>query len=332
MGRFHSAKETELKQGIVVRAVRGEYVVDLDGEITFCALRGNLKKHLEYNTTQSASRRVTRAKVPHTADAIAVGDRVLVASLSGGRGVIEEILPRSSHFSRSGFRGREQTVVANVDTIIVVFAAVEPRLDPWKLDRFLVAAEQAEIPPLIVLNKCELVPPEEPSNLLREFADAGYPWLAVSAHTGEGMDALRTHLVGRVCGLTGPSGVGKSSILNALLPDAALKTSDIGYVTYKGRHTTVAAQLLRLPEGGWVADTPGLRNLEMTPMDREELAWCFPEIRRVENPCRFRDCRHASEPGCAVQAAVDAGLLSNRRRSSFLALAEEVEARAPAGR
>lgn len=325
-----------LEEGIVLRAVSGIYTVQrthphgsaeqhAEEHLVHCALRGNLKKELTYSTSRSFAKRVTRAKRPYANDTVAVGDRVRFAESKRGEGVIEEVLPRRTRFARSGFRGREQTLVCNLDQLVIVFACAEPRPDAWKLDRFLAAAEAQGLEPLIVANKADLASAEEVEELFREWEAVGYRVLATSARACEGLDALRGALRDKVSAFVGPSGVGKSSLLNAIQPGLNLRTGDIGYVTYKGRHTTTAAQLVPLRSGGWVADTPGLRQLDLLDMSRDELAECFPEFRPHLGACRFDDCRHDTEPECAVKRAVAAEEVAERRYQSFLAIAAELD-------
>lgn len=337
---------TDRHEGIVLRAVSGVYTVQraedcksaefhtplygrapLDSEpiVVHCTLRGNLKKELQYTTSGSFAKRVTRAKRGFVNDTIAVGDRVRYVEAKQGAGVIEEVLPRRSRFSRSGFRGREQTLVCNLDQIVVVFACAEPNPDPWKLDRFLVAAEAEGLEPVIVANKCDLVTRSEAEALFAEWAAVGYRVLPTSAKGATGTEDLREALQGKVSAFVGPSGVGKSSLLNALQAGLNLKTADIGYVTFKGRHTTTAAQLIPLRSGGWVADTPGLRNFDLFETESEDVALYFPEFQPLLGKCRFDDCRHTNEPGCAIKEAVGRGEISTRRYESFRALAGELE-------
>lgn len=258
-------------------------------------------------------------------DTIAVGDRVRFRQPGNSAGVIEEILPRSSRFTRSGFRGREQTLVCNIDQVVIVFACREPQPDPWKIDRFLAVASTEGLDALVVANKVDLqedLPPD-----MGVFTSLGYEVVRASAHAGVGIDALRERLVGRVSAFVGPSGVGKSSLLNALQPGLNLRTSEVGTVTHKGRHTTVAAQLIPFQFGGWVADTPGLRQLELLEATRDEVLDCFPEFAPYIGLCRFADCKHESEPNCALKDAVEDGVVPERRYRSFLILAAEADAR-----
>lgn len=310
-----------MADGVVVRAGRGLYTVHTDdGRIIPCRLRGNLKKNLTYPESTNLARRVERVRKLKQTDPVAVGDRVEIAVEENGRdGVIEAVQPRRAELSRrSGNERERQTIVANLELAVVVFAAAEPRPDLWKLDRFLVLAEDAELESLILFNKSELATPEELEEYSAGYRRIGYNTLPVSAKTGEGIDALRDHLKGRISAFCGPSGVGKSSLLNALQPGLKLKTGDIGRVTYKGRHTTVSAELLPLTFGGWVADTPGIRQVEFWDLPAEDVAFDFPEMVDLIGKCKFPNCRHRTEPSCAIRAAVESGDIEQRRYESYL--------------
>jgi ribosome biogenesis GTPase len=309
-------------EGIVLRAGHGLYVVQTDtGRVLNCQLRGNLKKTLTYTKAGSKHQRVEQVRKRRETDPVAVGDRVEVAvseDEAAGRGVIEAVQPRKAALSRrSGNERERQTIVANLELAIVTFAAAAPRPDLWKLDRFLVLAEDAELNVLIVLNKADLAPAEEIEAVAALYRGVGYDVVAASVRTGQGIAELRERLHSRVSAFCGPSGVGKSSLLNALQPGLALKTAAVGDVTFKGRHTTVATELLPLTFGGWVADTPGLRQVEFWDLDPEEVVLCFPEMRDLAGHCRFADCRHREEPGCAVLAALARGEIDSRRYESY---------------
>jgi ribosome biogenesis GTPase len=321
MSGSEDEKNGETSEGIVLRAGRGLYVVQTDtGRVLHCRLRGNLKKNLTYTKAGSQHQRVERVRKRRETDPVAVGDRVeiVVSAETPEQGVIEAVRPRRGTLARrSGNERERQTIVANLELAVITFAAAEPRVDLWKLDRFLVLAEDAELELLIVLNKADLAAPAEIEAIAALYRKIGYAVVAASVRTGQGIAELRERLKGRVSAFCGPSGVGKSSLLNALQPGLALKTAAVGDVTFKGRHTTVATELLPLTFGGWVADTPGLRQVEFWDLDAQDVALCFPEMRDFAGHCRFADCRHREEPGCAILAALARGEIDSRRYESY---------------
>jgi ribosome biogenesis GTPase len=267
--------------------------------------------------------------------------------VSPEEGAIEAVAERHSRFSRRqpGPRGqwKEDVLIANLDQVLIVFACANPPMKPRLLDRFLVVAEYNEIDPLIIANKMDLVGREQAvaqfiiyEQLLSQQArgvgaaqpplppaadaeSAGGFVFYVSAQTGEGIAELRQQLQGRISLFTGPSGVGKSSLLNALQPGLALRTSEVSEALNKGRHTTVVAELHKLAgaQGGYVADTPGIRELAAWSIPDDELAWCFREMRPFLGQCDFNDCTHIHEPGCAVRQAVQDGFIPPERYESY---------------
>ena len=302
------------------RTHSGNYYVQTDAAgVVVCKLRGNLKKELVYSTSTSHARRVEQTGKRRTTDPLTVGDRV---SVDSDLAVIESVFPRSSSLSRHSPSGRgEHTLVANLDQAFLTVAAAHPKPDVWLLDRFLVLAEAADIPPRIIVNKMDRLEDADRPEVeaaIAVYEEAGYPVYWVSAKTEQGIDRVRDAMQGRISAVAGPSGVGKSSLLNAVQPGLHLKTGDISETNLAGRHTTTTAELLPLDGGGWVADTPGLRQVDFWEIEKSEIRYCFPEFAPYLDRCKFADCRHHTELGCAVRAAVDAGAINRRRYASYL--------------
>jgi ribosome biogenesis GTPase len=257
---------------------------------------------------------------------LAVGDDVVLER--GERDdawAIVEILPRRAKLARRAPGGGpgERVVAANVDQVVVVFAIAEPEPHVRMLDRFLVIAESNDLPSRVVVNKVELA--SDARELFGQYETIGYPVHYTSVKRGDGLPALKEALRGRVSALTGPSGVGKSSLLNAMFPGLNLRVGEISRSVMKGRHTTVGADLHPLPESGYVVDTPGLREVGVWGIDVRQLDRCFPEMRPLLEQCRFTDCTHRVEPGCAVRARVEGGEISRDRYESYLKLRKELE-------
>ncbi|MER3474079.1 MAG: ribosome small subunit-dependent GTPase A [Armatimonadota bacterium] len=319
-------KAGERLQGIVIRASAGNYTVFHQGHEVLCTLRGNLKKELVMTESASRAPRVVQAKRKRLTNPVAVGDTVWFHFTTAHQGVITEVEPRRSAVVRFLPRTKEvQVIVANIDLLLVVFSVLEPRLDPWQLDRFLVAAYANGLSPVIVANKCDLPIEPQTEHHLQVYARCGYEVIRVSATRSDNIEHLRERLRGQIAAVCGPSGVGKSSILNALQPGLGLKVGQVGEVTHKGRHTTTLAQLFRLGEDSWIADTPGMRNLELWAVDAETIWEAFAEIRPYLGQCRFPDCQHDTEPDCAVKRAVEEGAIDRRRYESALLLAKEAQ-------
>jgi ribosome biogenesis GTPase / thiamine phosphate phosphatase len=255
------------------------------------------------------------------------GDRVeWQPSGDSEEAAVVERLPRSTQLARPDSRGRTEVLAANIDQVVVV-CAPEPRPDPFIIDRYLAGAEAMGAAALVACNKSDLdaAPLEE---MLADFAHVGYPVLFVSAHSETGLEPLRAQLAGRRSILVGQSGVGKSSLLNALLPGLELATAQVSAATGEGRHRTTATTLHSLPGGGALLDSPGVRDFAPALGDPRLAETGFREIVAVADGCRFSNCRHMREPGCAVKAAVDSGAIAARRYESYrrlLRLTEDLQ-------
>jgi len=295
-----------LTSGTVLRARSGFYtVLSDDGRTLESRLRGRVKRERQ------------------ASELAVIGDRVRVSVAPDGSHMIEEVLPRASKLSRRqpGPRGswREDLLVANVDQLLVVFACSDPPPHLRMVDRFLVVAEHNGVDAAVVANKVDIVGMEAARATFGVYEQIGYEVHYVSAREGMGLERLEDRLAGRTSVVAGPSGVGKSTLLNAVQPGLRIETGEVSTVLHKGRHTTTAAELhpLTATGGGYLADTPGLRELGLWRIPAEELAWCFPEFRPHLGACAFNDCRHLSEPRCAVRAALDAGAVPAARYDSY---------------
>ena len=284
-------------EGIILKGLSGFYYVDGgDGRLIACRGRGKFR---------------------HQKLTPLVGDRVVFTPLEGDSGILEEILPRKNQFRRPA--------VANIDQLVVIASGAVPVTDPFLIDRVVSIAEGRECEPIICINKCALDAAEE---LYRTYLRAGFTTLRVSAETGEGIDRLAAVISGKVSAFTGNSGVGKSSILNALEPGFRLQVGEVSEKLGRGRHTTRHVELYRLSSGAIVADTPGFSSFDTEEMELrppEELQHTFREFAPYLDRCRFTGCAHIKEKGCAVLAAVKAGEISQSRHDSYVRLYQQAK-------
>ena len=257
-------------------------------------------------------------------DRVVIGDRVRI-DLAADGATIEEVLPRRSELLRRGPGGaRAKILIANLDRVVVVAAAVQPSLRLPLVDRLLAMGEANELTSILVINKQDLPGASDASAPVRDLYEGiGYRVLLTSVESGVGIDELGTAMREGVSALVGPSGTGKSSLLNRLDPALKLRTGDLSRHTRTGRHTTVGGRLLAMQAGGLVADTPGFSDVGLWGVQRELLPRCFPELAALADQCRFRGCSHTHEPDCAVLAAVGSGEVDPRRYESYRALLEE---------
>ena len=283
-------------EGIIFKSLSGFYYVDCGGGTVTCRARGKFR---------------------HEKVKPLVGDRVEVTARADGSGTVDVVLPRKNEFQRPA--------VANIDLLVVVASGAIPITDPFLIDRVVAMAERRGCESVICFNKWDL---EQPADLYETYCRAGFPTLRVSAETGEGMEELSRLIAGKVCAFTGNSGVGKSSILNALEPTFQLQVGDVSEKLGRGRHTTRHVELFRLKNGTVVADTPGFSSFEEEDgvgCAPEELQYAFREVAPYLDRCRFVGCAHVKEKDCAVLEALAAGEISPTRHASYVRLYEQAK-------
>lgn len=291
--------------GLIVKALSGYYYVlpDEGGEPLQCRARGIFK---------------LKGVTP------LVGDRVEYAVTSGGEGTVDEVLPRTSELVRPP--------VANADTLLLAASVQNPELSLLLMDRILVHAEYAGLDAIIVLTKTDLLPEgadledDDPVRLAADtYRPAGYPVIPCSIKQGTGLAEVEQALAGKQTVIAGPSGVGKSSLLNHIIPGASLQTGSVSDRLGRGRHTTRHVELLPHPGGGHIADTPGFSQLAFSDIEAEELGGCFPEMAKLAGDCKFRGCLHANEPGCAVREAARDGRIAESRYAHYALFLQEIQ-------
>ncbi len=268
---------------------------------------------------ESKEGKIHRCVARRSLDAVVCGDRVIWRESTQGNGVVERLLARRTLLSRPDPRGRTKPVAANINYIVVV-AAPSPGINEDLIDHYLVAAEHTGITPLLLINKMDLLTEQELTDLkqrLSGYSDIGYRVIFASTKKRSGLDDLLSVIRGKNTIFSGESGVGKSSLINALLPNINARVAELSQASGKGVHTTTTARLYRLPQGGGLIDSPGVREFGLGKMSIAEIAEGFVEFREFAGQCRFRDCTHRVEPGCAVLAAVERGKTSRRRLASY---------------
>lgn len=291
------------KRGLIVKAQSGFFTAETGEGLIVCQLRGKLKQG--------------RA----VGDIAALGDYVHLTILEDGSGVIETVEERKQAIVRLDPRPQgiyQQVLLANADQAVFVFACANPNPKLRMLDRFLIITEKQKIPAVIIANKIDLV--ENAKELFSVYESIGYRVIYTSTKTRVGLDELKAQLQNKVSALAGPSGVGKSSLLNEIQPGLGLAVNEISSAMKKGRHTTVTRQMFALDGGGYVADTPGWKSLALWDTEAEEMDAYFPDLRDLVPNCQFSDCSHKHEPGCAVLAALKAGTVHPERYESYLRL------------
>lgn len=313
MSKKKIERKIEIGEGVVIRNTGSAYDVRLDsGEIAPCRVKGNF-----------------RIKGIRTTNPVAVGDRVKVSKSADDADYITEIIPRRNYIIRraSNLSKESHILAANLDCAGLVATLRDPQTPTTFIDRFVATAEAYSVPAILILNKIDLW--DEDDRQLGDmikilYEQIGYKVYMVSAETGEGIETLQSALEGKTTLLAGNSGVGKSSLINAMVPGAALKTGKISDIHHTGMHTTTFSEMIDLPGGGELIDIPGVRGFGTIDFKEEEVSHYFPEIFKISQECKYSDCKHTGEPGCAVVPAVEESRISQSRYASYLSIIEEL--------
>lgn len=302
-----------MTQGRVIKSTGSNYIVKTDDGQEFpCRIKGNF-----------------RIKGIRTTNPVAVGDIVKIEKATDDAYYIKEIIPRKNYIIRraSNLSKESHILAANLDQAILVASIFNPETPTTFIDRFLSTAEAYSIPVIIIINKCDLWTPEiknYATELKNIYENIGYPVVFTSASTKEGIDQLKDLTIDKISLMGGNSGVGKSSLINALVPGLKLKTGDVSDSHHTGTHTTTFSEMINLPYGGELIDIPGVKGFGMIEFQPTEVSHYFPEIFKISSQCRYGDCRHLGEPGCAVEEAVEQGEIAPSRFTSYLSIMEEV--------
>ncbi|MCK5829680.1 MAG: ribosome small subunit-dependent GTPase A [Methylococcales bacterium] len=286
-------------------------------------LKGLVISHLGQGIAVEVSEKIYLCQTLRKLETVTVGDQVMISIASPDQGRIEEILPRRSLLQRPSRNKKTRPVAANIDKVYVVFA-IEPYCDFLLIDQYLAICENKNIDATLVLNKIDLTNIEQIEKELQQYQTLGYDLHKVSAEKNLGIDVLKAALNNHISIFTGQSGVGKSSLTNAIIPDKQLKTNTVSEVTKHGRHTTTAATLYHLPNGGDLIDSPGVAIFGLADITEQQLAWGYREFQPLLEQCQFNDCKHVKDKGCAVRAAAESGHISMQRYQRFLKLREKM--------
>ena len=299
--------------GLFIKNTGSWYVVHTDnGEDVNCKIKGNF-----------------RLKGIRTTNPVAVGDRVTISVNPDGNAFITAIQPRKNYIIRraSNLSKESHIIAANLDCAFLVVTLAHPVTSTTFIDRFLATAEAYRVPAVLLINKVDLLTDDDDKEYCEAVASLyrtiGYDVLEISALTGEGMTELRERLKDKISLFSGNSGVGKSTIINALLPDLELRTGSISDMHDTGMHTTTFSEMFPLPEGGWIIDTPGIKGFGTIDFDKHEIAHFFPEIFKISADCKYGNCTHTHEPGCAVLKALDDHYISQSRYASYLSILDD---------